>query len=653
MPYRASELRPPAAPRRAPARWLLAFVALAVSAGAYAGLARRHAPSRTRPAPSPLPAVACESVEVLATRDDGARDVLCGPVRETLPRRGEPAVAPERFAAPVVTAAPVARGWVFVTADGTITRSDTFTGSLRLLGRVPCFDPSPGPARSAGRVALLDRAGVLWTTDGVAPVTRWTFPSRVRAAVFADAAHGAVVLEHGELLETRDAGRTWPRIDLEHEVAWALALTPRGIVAATTAGAWRLGPEGPRRVGVHVDGDQARGSTGFPTVPGDRAARASVRAGEVFLVATIDDRCAPAGAEVSTAAFDAPFGTADAPAYRCHIAARRRGEVQSAAHRPPGAPPDSLVEAPILTGSGSVEAHRWRASDGRERLQLGWWGRDAEGPFAGRSGPEIEGLPVRPPVRDESWTESAVLVEAISRRGLLFTNADLGRELVWAAAGGRAAALGRPMVERIDSAPRSVFTALPDGAVAVLQWAHGPADTLVSALEIGPDGAVRQQRGLIADPSSHVALGRWGSTFGIILWHPGGAGRDWFHPFDGAAPRLLPRPPLITPRACPTTAPPGGGDLITLWTHRLDLSFEPAAYPDDHLMESDDFAHATRYELEWTRGEMCVRAVSLNRGGMGLEGLGGVTMTLQARPGDRFEGSLADAGANSVLCSGR
>jgi hypothetical protein len=70
-------------------------------------------------------------------------------------------------------------------------------------------------------------------------------------------------------------------------------------------------------------------------------------------------------------------------------------------------------------------------------------------------------------------------------------------------------------------------------------------------------------------------------------------------------------------------------------------------------MESPGFGMATRYELEWARGQMCVRAVTLNRGGMGVEGLGGVTMTLQARPGDRFEGSLSDAGATRVACHAR
>ncbi|MDB4928632.1 MAG: hypothetical protein JWM10_1116, partial [Myxococcaceae bacterium] len=641
-------------PRRAAARWLLAVAALAASAGGYVSFARRHASSRSRPTPVPLPAVACESVLVLATHDDGARDVLCGTVRETLPRRGEPAVALERFAAPVITAGPVARGWVFVTADGTIARSDTFTGPLRLLGRVPCVRPWVGPARSAGRVALVDLAGALWTTDGTAPATRWSFPSRVRAAVFADTVHGAVVLEHGELLETRDAGRTWPRVDLGHEVAWTVALTPRGIAAATTAGAWRLGPEGPRRDGVHIDRDRMRESATFPTVPSDHAAPASVRAAEVFLVAAIDDHCAPPGADdVSTAAFEAPFGVANTPSYRCHITTGHRGDVQSAAQRPPRAPPGSLVEAPILTGSGSVEAHRWRASDGRERLQLAWWGRDAEGSFSGRAGPETEGLPVRTSVPDEPWRGSEVLVEAISRRGLLLSDDEEGSELLWAAAGGRTTALGRPTLEHFaDGTPQRVFTALPDGAVASLMWGCAGSHTVVAAMEIGPDGAVRGHRGLVATPTSPVALGRWGGALGIVLWHPGEPAPQWFHPFDGDAPRALPQPPLTTPRACAGAAPVGDPDAITLWSPRLDLAFEPVT-EEDGLMESPGFAAATRYELEWARGEMCVRAVTLNRGGMGYEGLGGVTMTLQARPGDRFEGSLADAGTYRVTCRGR
>lgn len=86
------------------------------------------------------------------------------------------------------------------------------------------------------------------------------------------------------------------------------------------------------------------------------------------------------------------------------------------------------------------------------------------------------------------------------------------------------------------------------------------------------------------------------------------------------------RPPTA-PRRSPVrgllavAAPAGDPDALTLWSRRLDLAFEPAT-EEDGLIDSPGFATATRYELEWARGEMCVRAVTLHRGGMGHEGVG-------------------------------
>lgn len=144
-------------------------------------------------------------------------------------------------------------------------------------------------------------------------------------------------------------------------------------------------------------------------------------------------------------------------------------------------------------------------------------------------------------------------------------------------------------------------------------------------------------------------MSRWGCSLGIVLWRDDPVAPSWFHPFDGSPPRRLPRIPLTPPRACSLGAPGSDPDAITFWFGRLDSDFGPATV-EDGLLESPGFASPTRYEVEWARGEMCVRAVTLNRGGMGAEGIDGVTMTLSARPGDRFVGSLGDAGTFRVEC---
>lgn len=592
--------------------------------------------------------MACESARVVATHDDAARDVLCGPVRETVPSRGAPAVAPERFAVPILSATPVRRGWVFVTADGTVTRSDTFLGPLHLLGRIPCLAAAAVPVRSAGRVAVLDAAGALWTTDGAAPPTRWRFPSRAISAVFADTEHGAAVLEHGELLTTDDAGRTWSRVDLQREVASQVVLTPRGIVAATSAGTQALTADGARPEGLCLDESLTQPTT--YSDPLGRPAAASVRAQLLFQVATIEERCAPAATAPTSAEFESAFATStDAPGYLCHIASRGGAEPEAPPSRlPAGAPPGSATYPPILTGAGSVDAHAWRTPDGRARLHFAWTGRDDAGPFVGHAGPDTEGLPVRPPdeARD-AYVGWEILVEGTSRRGLLLS---FDHGLHWAGAGRSVVALGRPVLDCLHIGLRhQQSVALPDGGVAVLQWIYSEGRTLVAALEVGPDGAVRQHRGLIADPSFQVAMSRWGSSLGIVLWRADPVAPSWFHPIDGSPPRRLPRIPLTPPRACSLGAPGSDPDAITFWFGRLDSDFGPATV-EDGLLESPGFASPTRYEVEWARGEMCVRAVTLSRGGMGAEGLGGVTMTLSARPGDRFVGSLGDAGTFRVAC---
>jgi hypothetical protein len=194
-----------------------------------------------------------------------------------------------------------------------------------------------------------------------------------------------------------------------------------------------------------------------------------------------------------------------------------------------------------------------------------------------------------------------VYVEATSRHGLLVSVPLFTPSLLWARPGGAVVSLERPaasFIGRGHGDSGSMSAALPDGATAFVEWNRVGGRTLVSALEMGSDAQVRWRRGLVVDRAFPIALGRWGGASGIVLWTP-----------DGVAP----------------------GE----W---------------DGLTAAPRFLSPTRFQIEWTHEAMCVRAVTLNRGDPSRE-MAEVTMTLDACPGDRFEGSLDDEGLHRVSCA--
>ena len=663
MPQGTSSSRPPSAASSNRARWLLLGIVTGIAACATPATPAQR-PSLTSPSspsppsppspPTPAPSLdtpSCGSPRLVAIHADGARDVVCDSIRATLRPHGAPAVAAQRLREPIVAAAPVARGWVFVDADGAITRADTFLGPLHLVGRVPCAARPAHAVRASGRVAVLDARGALWTTDGTAPPARATLPARVLSAAFFDSARGAAALEHGELVATRDGGRSWSPVDLQHEVAWQVALTPQGLVIATTAGAQSFDADGPHPLGRCLDDEAGELSHADPTSADEPPV--ALRAPEVFDLATVADECQPAEASEREAEpagdpYDHPaFGADDrAPTYACRIAGGADAVRSVEVPAPPGAPPGSGRSAVFLGGSGDATAHLWWTPEGRARLHLAWSGLDAAGAFEGRAGPEVTGLPLHP---DVDHTREEVVVEALSRRGAVVSSDGLDELMFWAPTGGPLASLGRPSAACFDEHERRrLFVALPDGGVAMLQWFEDLQRTTIAALELGPDGVIRRRRGLLGDSSSYVVLGRWDGALGIVLWRPGASTPARFHPFDGGAPRPLPRAPSGSPRACAGPAAPDGPATIRLWFNTTGARFNLANAATRGIPEW--LLSPSRIEVEWARGRACVRSVSLRYGSHRPADFRGVTTTLAARPGDRFEGSLRDAGRVRVSC---
>jgi hypothetical protein len=150
--------------------------------------------------------------------------------------------ADDRFAFGIIAVTRAKGGWLFVAADGAVARADSFLGPLRPLGHVPraALEMSFGVLPpSAGRLAVLapDPRESLWTTDGSSPVAPARgVPGDVLSVAFADADHGMVVIEGGELFATRDGAASFERVDLGDVAAAAVAHVDGGLVVTTSAG---------------------------------------------------------------------------------------------------------------------------------------------------------------------------------------------------------------------------------------------------------------------------------------------------------------------------------------------------------------------------------------------------------------------------------
>lgn len=598
------------------------LLGLAVLPVGVAGYLARELRAPPRPCPvalrMPLPRVACDHVEVLAERPDGSRDVLCGRVRETLPGEGTAAVAAERFASDVVSATPVERGWVFVTADGTVTRSDGFVGRLRLLGRVPC---AARWSRSVGRSAVVDADGAVWTTDGAGPLMKWTLPRAVRSVAFASATHGAAVLERGELFVTDDAGREWTRVDLGGDVAARVTTDRRGaLLASTTAGIRAVVGRGVAGSGGDCEDDWPASSLRRPGRFGwgtdTQASEVSAQAQEVFAVGTADDRCGRADPARSAA----PSG--DFHEYHCSFSDVGR----PTAGAPRGQPRWVLWH----TGTEHVEEQVSMGADGTPAVRLEWRGRDARGAFAGRSGPAVSGITALQP-------GPGVMVEAVSREGLLLAPRH-AEALLWARRGGPIGFLAAIPDLCLD-APTSLAAVQPDGGVAWVRWHLVGDEAIVVALEAGPDGALRRRRNVVVPGTPRIGLGRWDGAVGVVAWPSREISATAFYPMDASPTRALPASPLTPPHSCEAPPSASAGPTLTLWR-----TSERHAYQVP--MDGGGFAyhglHPSHYELEVGDGATCVRRVLLQDGDIDLPTL------LHARPGDRFESERGDVRVSCV-----
>ncbi|HEV7557972.1 MAG TPA: hypothetical protein VGO00_21040, partial [Kofleriaceae bacterium] len=202
----------------------IAFVALVACTPIAATGPAAPPPSATGIIPiraAVIPALAYPVIVELPSKEDGPILVSVGSLRAAVTRT-DTRFSSERFAEPIVGATRTPTGWLFVSSDGLVASSPSFLGELTILGTVPSRAPSQQISRSCGRIAVVTEGRVL-TTDGTTPVTELTGtpPGRVERVAFVDSDHG-MVLDGGQLFATRDAGRSFQRIDLH--VATVLGL---------------------------------------------------------------------------------------------------------------------------------------------------------------------------------------------------------------------------------------------------------------------------------------------------------------------------------------------------------------------------------------------------------------------------------------------
>lgn len=171
----------------------------------------------------------------IAGRDETVQHVVIGSLRADV-ASGDVAFGHDRFAAPIVAATRVASGWVFVSRDGAVASAPSFTGTLTRRGNI---GRAVGQVRiGSGRALLTDDAGAVWSTDGTVDIRAVdTLPDGTAiAGVYADARHGAVVMNGGRAFHTDDGGATWHGIDLGTDAAFNVFARGTTIVFATTAG---------------------------------------------------------------------------------------------------------------------------------------------------------------------------------------------------------------------------------------------------------------------------------------------------------------------------------------------------------------------------------------------------------------------------------
>ena len=156
----------------------------------------------------------------------------------------------DRPADEIVSAVPLAHGWLFVTAEAQLLGADSFLGPLRRLGQMD-WDRSlvrdNKGLMAHGRAVFIRSDGETFSSDGSAPFAPVLgVPERLPSSIaFMDASHGAAVTASGQLVRSDDGGASWQPVALDGDGAFGVGIATDGrIWVDTSRGRLVMGSDG-------------------------------------------------------------------------------------------------------------------------------------------------------------------------------------------------------------------------------------------------------------------------------------------------------------------------------------------------------------------------------------------------------------------------
>ncbi len=591
--------------------WRLHALSHIVDARSVAREARLVA---TRPYPELPPG---DDAWTAGREPDGTVHVVFGPMR--LDARGARlTAADDRPGRDILAAVPVARGWVFATGDGTVTRAETFTGPLRVLGTLPCGVVVE--RETAGRLVARDDGGAWWTTDGQQAPERLPLPMPAMAVAFLDRHRGVAVLEGGSVVRTADDGRTWDATDLGSEAAWDVTATPTGLRIATTGGMQIVRADGVLTPAEDVT--PARREIWEGDYVALRLA-ARVHATKVHGPACVD----------ALLRDEAPSRVQAHARFFCEAGVAVRAPLAL-----PGHPLRQMY-------AGSVTGVARAAVDLTHRtVSVAWRGRDADGPYSG----VVHGRPYTAApgaVIAQGALPSSVWLIGATRAGAMVVRTGEPSSWLWVPTGGdlrRVPALwGSGNFAELTTAPTrdwgmaiaaqtqgtGAATNRPEATAFSTAW-RGTSNVQFTVMEVrGFDGTRRARRALAHSVSVPIeGLAWYHDTWGLALDSPADPGIPQFYPAGGGGPMDLPRLPAHDLHACSRAMPAGSAVLV----QPFDVSlFEGPARP-----RAEDYVSRVTATVELTTEGACVRGVRGSRGN--------AAVYLEAAAGDRLVGTEDD-----------
>ncbi len=523
------------------------------------------------------------------------------------------AVAQDRPDRAITGAVRVEHGWVFFTDDRMIAASDTFTGRLRVLGRMGCVAVLDGS--SQGRAVIRDASGAVWTTDGRDPIARMRVPDKTLKVVFHTARYGLTQAEDGALWETRDAGHAWARVtDIR---AWGLHATRAGVRAATDRGLLLFREDrSPGAAPESTTEEQRLGTDGGyipPETPLGRALEARFQAPvRVLETPSASVQCGaealalPGGGWLSGWT---SYGCAVRPAVNRklyglvgHEPNEEDGRFDSPTSQPGGV---LSVQRPFAVETGLI-GMSWRGADVRGAFEASFFA-DAGRPETARRHTERDGW------RNVAVTRGGAVL--LTTEGLYRTDTRGEVRVV--------EPLKLPSSEMLVMGVAHFDASLDGGVFGVFSWqqspdlweAFGGVDTLrqsltvhvVYAFSLRADGTLEHSRWWVRRAMPGIAgWGAWGDRQGpVVIEGSGEEPRLAMLSWEGDRPVALPTPRLE--HMLPCNAPPSS-DAVTLYREdESGVSLSSDRDPVDFEGDVAPFAFVRGSVVEVSPRSTCLR----------------------------------------------